>query len=71
VKYLDGSFSLSLRAWDASLARKTASLYNLAVKGGLDSLLKMAFKANYAKRREKLAVKRAEKAVASGRPVLS
>jgi len=68
MKYLDGSFSLSLRAWDASPIRKAASLYNLAVKGGLDSLLKMTFKANYAKRREKLAVKRADRALAAGRP---
>jgi hypothetical protein len=68
MKYLDGSFSLSLRAWDASPIRKAASLYNLAVKGGLDSLLKMTFKANYAKRRESLAVKRANRALAAGRP---
>jgi hypothetical protein len=63
MKYLDGSFSLSLRAWDASIVRKAASLYNLAVKGGLDSLLKMTFKANYAKRREKMAMSRADKAL--------
>ena len=68
MKYLDGSFSLSLRAWDASPVRKAASLYNLAIKGGLDSLLKMTFKANYAKRREKLAVKWADRALAAGRP---
>ena len=69
MKYLDGSFSLSLRAWDASPVRKAASLYNLAVKGGLDSLLKMTFKANYAKHREKLAVKRANRALANGKPL--
>lgn len=68
MKYLDGSFSLSLRAWDASPVRKAASLYNLAVKGGLDSLLKMTFKARYAKRRERVAVKRADRALAAGRP---
>ena len=68
MKYLDGSFSLSLRAWDASPVRKAASLYNLAVKGGLDSLLKMTFKAKYAKRREKVAVKRADRALAAGSP---
>jgi len=68
MKYLDGSFSLSLRAWDASVGRKASSLYNLAVKGGLDSLLKMTFKANYAKRREKTAVRRADKALANGKP---
>ena len=69
MKYLDGSFSLSLRAWDASPIRKAASLYNLAIKGGLDSLLKMTFKANYAKRREKLAVKWADRALANGKPL--
>ena len=31
MKYLDGSFSLSLRAWDASLTRKAASVFNLAI----------------------------------------
>jgi hypothetical protein len=68
MKYLDGSYSLSLRAWDASLTRKAASVYNLAVKGGIDSLLKMAFKASYAKYREELAVKWADRALALGRP---
>jgi hypothetical protein len=68
MKYLDGSFSLSLRAWDASIVRKTASLYNLAVKGGIDSLLKIAFKAKYARHREKAAVKRAHRALSAGRP---
>lgn len=68
MKYLDGSFSLSLRAWDASIRRKAASVYNLAVKGGLDSLLKMTFKVNYAKRRENIAIKRADKALADGKP---
>jgi hypothetical protein len=68
MKYLDGGFSLSLRAWDASPARKAASLYNLAVKGGLDSVLKMAFKGNYARYREKIAVKRADRALAKGKP---
>jgi len=68
MKYLDGSFSLSLRAWDASPVRKAQSLFNLAIKGGLDSVLKMALKAPYAEFREKLAVKRAEKALAKGYP---
>src|SRR6201985_1999068 len=64
MKYIDGSFSLSLRAWDSSLLRKTASVYNLAIKGGLDSLLKMALKTRYATYRELLAVKRAERRLA-------
>ncbi|MGN6181626.1 MAG: cupin-like domain-containing protein [Mucilaginibacter sp.] len=63
MKYLDGSFSLSLRAWDASPWRKAAGVYNLAMKGGIDSFLKMALKNRYAVYRERLAVKRAEKAL--------
>ncbi|MBS1527345.1 MAG: cupin-like domain-containing protein [Bacteroidetes bacterium] len=68
MKYLSGSFSLSLRAWDASVSRKAASVYNLAIKGGVDSLLKMTFKGNYAQYREKLAVKWADRALAAGKP---
>ncbi|MFD0792652.1 cupin-like domain-containing protein [Mucilaginibacter litoreus] len=68
MKYLDGSYSLSLRAWDASVSRKAASVYNLAVKGGLDSLLKMALKDRYARYRENVAIRRAEKALAQGKP---
>lgn len=68
MKYLDGSFSLSLRAWDASLLRKAESIYNLAIKGGVDSVLKMTLKAGYARYREKLAIKRAERALANGQP---
>jgi hypothetical protein len=68
MKYVDGSYSLSLRAWDASISRKAASVYNLAVKGGIDSVLKMTFKANYAKFKEQLAVKWAENALAAGKP---
>ena len=59
---------MSLRAWDASIIRKAASLYNLAIKVGLDSVLKMTFKAKYAKYREKLAVKWAERELAAGKP---
>jgi hypothetical protein len=69
MKYIDGSFSLSLRAWDASVARKAASLYNLAIKGGVDSVLKMAFKGKYAAYREALAVKWANNELAAGRPL--
>ncbi len=63
MKYLDGSFSLSLRAWDASPWRKTAGLYNLAIKGGLDSLMKLLFKARYADYREKVAIRRGNRAL--------
>jgi hypothetical protein len=68
MKYIEGGYSLSLRAWDASLSRKAASVYNLAIKGGLDSVLKMAFKSNYANYREKVAIKWADRALAAGRP---
>ena len=68
MKYLDGSFSLSLRAWDSSWTRKAESIYNIAIKGGVDSVLKMTLKAGYAKYREKLAVRWAEKALANGDP---
>lgn len=66
MKYLDGSFSLSLRAWDQSIPGKAASLWSLFRHGAVDSLLKMAFKGKYARYREKLAVKIAERAYAKG-----
>lgn len=68
MKYLDGSFSLSLRAWDESWMQKAESLFSVVTAGGVDSLLKMALKAPYAKYREKLAVRWAEKALANGKP---
>jgi hypothetical protein len=68
MKYVEGGYSLSLRAWDASFTRKAASMYNLAIKGGVDSLLKMAFKGNYARYRERLAVKRADRALSKNLP---
>ena len=66
MKYIDGSFSLSLRAWDASWTRKLHSIYNIAVKGGVDSLIKLLFKEKYANYREKLAIKRANRAYQKG-----
>ena len=68
MKYIEGGYSLSLRAWDASISRKVASLYNLAMKGGVDSVLKMALKGKYATYRERVAIKRAGKALAAGKP---
>ena len=68
MKYLDGSFSLSLRAWDESFLQKAESLYSVVTRGGIDSLLKMMLKAPYAQFREKLAIKRAERALAKGQP---
>jgi hypothetical protein len=68
MKYVSGSFSLSLRAWDPSFATKLHSVYNLAVKAGLDSVLKMVLKAPYARYREQVAIKRAELALSRGLP---
>ncbi len=68
MKYIDGSFSLSLRAWDASISRKIASVWSLFTHGAVDSAIKMMFKEKYANYREKLAVTRAEKALAKSRP---
>ena len=64
MKYLDGSFSLSLRAWDGSLKRKMASVWSLFMHGAVDSAIKMVFKGSYGTYREKLAVKRANRALA-------
>lgn len=68
MKYLDGSFSISLRAWDKSLAIKAKSLYNLTVQRNLDGILKRNFKKNYMDWKERLAIKRADKALAAGEP---
>ena len=68
MRYIDGSFSLTLRAWDKSLSRKMASLCSLFMHGAVDSLLKMTFKVKYAHWREKLAVTIAEKAYRNGNP---
>ena len=68
MKYIDGSFSLSLRAWDASISRKIASVWSLFTHGAVDSAIKMMFKEKYANYREKLAVTRAEKALANNKP---
>ncbi|MES2417207.1 MAG: cupin-like domain-containing protein [Bacteroidota bacterium] len=68
MKYLDGSFSLSLRAWDQSVSRKIASVWSLFRHGAVDSLIKMVFKEKYAKWREKAAVSIAERAMRNGSP---
>ena len=68
MKYIDGSFSLTLRAWDQSISRKMASVWSLFMHGAVDSVIKLTFKSHYAKWREKLAVKIAEKALKNGQP---
>ena len=68
MKYLEGSFSISLRAWDRKWAIKAKSLYNLTIQRNFDDIMKKNFKARYMNWKEKLAVKRATKALAAGKP---
>ncbi len=68
MKYINGSFSLTQRAWDESWLEKARSLYSVVTCGGVDSVLKMMFKAPYARYREKLAIKWAERALEKGLP---
>ncbi|MBL3549642.1 MULTISPECIES: cupin-like domain-containing protein [Chryseobacterium] len=68
MKYLDGSFSISLRAWDKSWAVKAHSLWNLTVQRKFDDIMKSNFKKEYMDWKEKLAVKRAELALQRGLP---
>ncbi|MCY1505078.1 Cupin-like domain protein [compost metagenome] len=68
MKYIDGSFSLSLRAWDHTVKGKAESLWSLFRHGAVDSAIKMVFKENYARWREKAAVRIAEKAMRNGLP---
>ncbi|RQO39507.1 cupin [Chryseobacterium sp. KBW03] len=68
MKYLDGSFSISLRAWDKSWAVKAHSLWNLTVQRKFDDIMKANFKKNYMEWKEKLAVERAEIALKRGLP---
>ena len=68
MKYLDGSFSISLRAWDKSWAVKAHSLWNLTVQRKFDDIMKSNFKKQYMDWKEKMAVKRAEIALKRGLP---
>jgi hypothetical protein len=68
MKYLDGSFSISLRAWDKSWVIKAQSLYNLTIQRKFDDLMKKNFRQSYMTWKEELAVKRANKALAEGLP---
>lgn len=69
MKYLDGSFSISLRAWDKSWAVKARSLYNLTVQRKFDDFMKANFREKYMAWKEKLAIKRANKALRDQLPV--
>ncbi len=68
MKYLDGSFSISLRAWDKSWAVKMHSLWNLTVQRNFDNFMKSRFKKKYMDWKEKKAVERALYALKKGRP---
>lgn len=68
MKYLDGSFSISLRAWDKSWAVKAKSLYNLTLQRKFDDFMKANFREKYMNWKEGLAVKRANKALANHKP---
>ena len=69
MKYLEGSFSISLRAWDKSWAVKAKSLYNLTIQRKLDDMMKRNFSTRYMSWKENLAKKRAEKAWLKKEPV--
>ena len=68
MKYLNGSFSLSLRAWDESWAVKAHSLWNLTVQRNFDNMMKSRYRQRYMGWKEALAVKRAQKALSKGLP---
>ena len=68
MKYLDGSFSISLRAWDKSWAVKAHSLWNLTVQRNFDNFMKRRYKKRYMDWKEKKAVERANYALKKGRP---
>ena len=68
MKYLDGSFSISLRAWDKSWAVKAQSIWNLTVQRNLDNFMKRNFKEKYMNWKEKTAVERADFALKKGLP---
>ena len=68
MKYLDGSFSISLRAWYKSWAVKAHSLWNLTVQRNFDNFMKRRYKKRYMDWKEKKAVERANYALKNGLP---
>lgn len=68
MKYLDGSFSISLRAWDKSWALKAQSLWNLTVQRKFDNFMKSRYKKRYMDWKEQKAFKKAEWALKNGFP---
>ncbi|WP_443944783.1 cupin-like domain-containing protein [Pedobacter sp. AW1-32] len=70
MKYLDGSFSISLRAWDKSWAVKAKSLYNLTLQRKFDDFMKANYRERYMSWKEKLAIKKATRALEKNLPNL-
>lgn len=68
MKYLDGSFSISLRAWDKSWAVKAHSLWNLTIQRNFDNFMKAKFKKKYMDWKERKAIERADYALKKGLP---
>jgi hypothetical protein len=68
MKYLDGSFSISLRAWDKSWAVKGKSLWNLTVQRNFDNFMKRKFKAKYMDWKERKAIEKANYFLKEGLP---
>lgn len=68
MKYLDGSFSISLRAWDKSWVVKARSLWNLTVQRNFDNFMKARFREKYMSWKEKKAIERANYALKKGLP---
>ncbi|WP_313502418.1 cupin-like domain-containing protein [Kaistella carnis] len=68
MKYLDGSFSISQRAWDQSWSVKARSLYNLTIQRNFDNFMKGKFKNKYMEWKEKKAIERANYALEKGFP---
>lgn len=68
MRYIDGSFSLTLRAWDQSVSRKIASVWSLFMHGAVDSGIKVIFRKRYAIWREKRTFIIAEKELRNNKP---
>lgn len=68
MKYLDGSFSISQRAWDKSWAVKAHSLWNLIAQRNFDNVMKRRYKNRWMDWKEKKAVEYANKALEKGLP---
>ena len=68
MKYLDGSFSISLRAWDKSWVVKARSLSNLTVQRNFDNFMKRVFRKRYMDWKEKKAVENANYALKKNLP---